>query len=415
MIAADIWRRVQAGRHAIGASRTRSDLPRVLVISHRWELDGGAEFGFRDMVLALRKKRPDLDLVGVYPRKGSLATECAGYGIRTEITWVPWWAYYEQWREGLTSRLAQALVGALLVPLAEAIIVTLLLPGILRAVLLLVRERPTMVLTNTMGIPSHALAAKLLGIPHYWMVCEFGKHDHQLRFFLGYRRTVRAIGRLSNTVICSSQAVERSLLAVDPTMKTCVLYPAIDAALTTPPQRRPGEPMRVVLVGRFSQSKGQQLAVEAVALARKAGVGIELAVVGAGDQEPVRELARRLGVADLVNIHGPTDDVERYWSAAHVGLMCSECEAFGRVTVEAMRAGLPVCGTNAGGTPEIIESGVNGLLSPAGDANALAANLMTLESDEELRRSLAVRAVETAQRFERHRHDNELATILGLC
>ena len=115
-----------------------------------------------------------------------------------------------------------------------------------------------------------------------------------------------------------------------------------------------------------------------------------------------------------MNIDGPTRDVGRYWSAAHVGLMCSQCEAFGRVTVEAMRAGLPVCGTNTGGTPEIIDPGVNGLLSPAGDANALAANLMALESDEDLRRSLAFRAVETAQRFQRDRHDDELAAILGL-
>lgn len=414
MIAADIWRRVRLRRRAIGSARTKHDVPRVLVISHKWDLAGGAEFGFRDMVLALRNKRPDLDLVGVYPREGSLATECAGYGMRTEISWVPWWAYYEQWREGLGSRLIAALVGALLLPLADAMVIALLLPGIVRAVLLLVRLRPTMVLTNTMGIPSHAVAAKLLGIPHYWMVCEFGKDDHQLRFFLGYRGTVRAIGRLSKMVICSSRAVEKSLLAVDPTIKTCVLYPAIDAAPATPPQRQPGEPMRVVLVGRFSQSKGQHVAVEAIAIAREAGVDIELALVGAGDAEPIRELARRAGVADLVNIHGPTSDVERYWSAAHVGLMCSECEAFGRVTVEAMRAGLPVCGTNAGGTPEIVDPGVNGLLSPAGDAKALAANLMELESDEELRRSLAFRAVETARRFERPRHDNELAAILGL-
>jgi glycosyltransferase involved in cell wall biosynthesis len=414
MIAADIWRRVRLRRHPIATPPTKSGPARVLVISHKWELAGGAEFGFRDMALALRKKRPDADVVGVYPRKGSLATECAEHGIRTEISWVPWWGYVEQWREGLRSRLAQALVGAVLVPLAEAMTVALLLPGIVRAVLLLFRLRPTMVLTNTMGIPSHAVAAKLLGIPHYWMVCEFGKEDHQLRFFLGYRRTVRVIGRLSEAVLCCSQAVEQSLLAADPTIKTCVLYPAIDAAPATPPQRHPGEAMRAVLVGRFAQSKGQHVAVEAVAIARDAGVDIELALVGAGDQEPVRELAQRLGVSDLVNIHGPTDDVERYWSAAHVGLMCSECEAFGRVTVEAMRAGLPVCGTNAGGTPEIVDPGVNGLLSAAGDAKALAANLMELESNEELRRSLALRAVETARRFERNRHDDELAIFLGL-
>jgi glycosyltransferase involved in cell wall biosynthesis len=140
-----------------------------------------------------------------------------------------------------------------------------------------------------------------------------------------------------------------------------------------------------------------------------------LALVGGGNHKPLRELAERLGVEDLVNIHGATDDVGPYWSAAHVGLTCSECEAFGLVTVEAMRAGLPVCGTNTGGTPEIIDPGANGLLSPAGDANALAANLMALESDENLRRRMAFRAAETAQRFQRdHRYGNEFATVLGL-
>jgi glycosyltransferase involved in cell wall biosynthesis len=79
-----------------------------------------------------------------------------------------------------------------------------------------------------------------------------------------------------------------------------------------------------------------------------------------------------------------------------------------------MRAGLPVCGTNSGGTPEIIDPGVNGLLSAVGDADALAANLIVLESDENLRHRLAVRAVETSQRFRRDRYGDELARIIGL-
>ena len=281
--------------------------------------------------------------------------------------------------------------------------------------LLLVRQRPALVLTNTMVIPAHAIAAKLLGIPHYWMVREFGKDDHQLWFLLGHHRTVRLIGRLSESVICNSHAVEKALLAIDSTMTTHVVHPVVDTPIGTPPERHPGEPLRAVLVGYLSQAKGQHLAVEAIAIARKAGVDIELTLVGSGNQKPLRKLAQRLGVEDLVTIDGPTRDLGRYWSAAHVGLMCSECEAFGRVSVEAMRAGLPVCGTNTGGTPEIIDPGVNGLLSPAGNADALAANLMALESDEDLRRKIAFRAVETAQRFKRDRHDEELAAILGLC
>ncbi len=139
-----------------------------------------------------------------------------------------------------------------------------------------------------------------------------------------------------------------------------------------------------------------------------------MTLIGAGSRKPLHSLARELGVEDLLSIHEPTRDLGPHWSAAHVGLMCSESEAFGRVTVEAMRAGLPVCGTDSGGTPEIIEPGVAGLLSPAGDAGALAVNLMALESDEELRRRLAVRAVEMSQRFQRDRHDDELVDILGL-
>ena len=199
--------------------------------------------------------------------------------------------------------------------------------------LLLVRLRPTMVLSNTMVIPSHAIAAKLLGIPHYWMVLEFGRDDHQLRFLLGYRRTIRLIGQLSESVICNSQAVEKALLAVDPTMKTHVVYPVVDTPPGTPPERHPGERMRAVLVGQFARIQGATPCSRGCCIARKAGVDIELTLVGAGDQKPLRKLARRLGVEDLVSIHGPTRDLGRYWSAAHVGLMCSQCEAFGRVTV----------------------------------------------------------------------------------
>ncbi len=403
MVGGDTLRRVGSRLRAITASRQASPAPRVMVISNVGSFGGGGALDFRDMVLAIRKKRPDLDVVAVCPWKGSLAAECARHGIRTKITLIPGWAFLERSR---TPRI-EALIGA--IPY-----LAILLLGVLHAVLLLVRLRPTMVITNTMVVPAHAIAAKLRGIPHYWMVREFGRDDHRLWFLLGHRRTIRLIGQLSESVICNSHAVEEALLAVDPKMTTTVVYPVVDAPLGTPPKRQPGERMRAVLVGYLSQAKGQRIAVEAVAIARKAGVDVELTLVGAGNQKPLRTLARRLDVADLVNIDGPTRDVGRYWSAAHVGLMCSQCEAFGRVTVEAMRAGLPVCGTNAGGTPEIVDPGINGLLSPAGDANALAANLMALESDENLRRKLAFRAAETTQRFQRDRHDDEVAVILGL-
>ncbi|EHB49745.1 glycosyl transferase group 1 [Mycolicibacterium rhodesiae JS60] len=357
------------------------------------------------MLFALRKKRPDVDVVAVIPHKGEVAQRCADDGFDTTIAWTPWWGFGKWRRIGIEPHM---LIGWL--PYTA-----ILLPGIVQALAFFARQRPTMVLTNTMTIPSHAIAAKILGIPHHWIVREFGRDDHQLWFLFGYRRTVRMVGRLSESVICNSHAVEQAMLALDPTMKTHVLYPAVDTELGIPPQRQPAERMRAILVGYFSEAKGQELAIEAIAIARKAGVDIELTLIGTGSHQPLHTFAQRLDVDDLLTIREPTRDLRPHWASAHVGLMCSQREAFGRVTVEAMRAGLPVCGTNSGGTPEIIDPGVAGLLSPAGDADALAANLMKLEADEDLRRRLAHGALESSQRFRRDRHDDELANFLGLC
>jgi glycosyltransferase involved in cell wall biosynthesis len=379
--------------------------PRVVVVSNVSQFGGGGVVGFRDMLLAIRKKRADVDLIAVIPQRGAVAKRCAEDGIEAKIAWTPWWGF-RTW-SGFRIVDPHVLIGWL--PYTA-----ILMLGIIQALLSFRRQRPTMVLTNTMTIPSHAIAAKILGIPHYWIVREFGRDDHLLWFLFGYRRTIRMVGRMSELVICNSHAVEQAMLTLDPTMKTRVLYPVVDTPLCTPPERHANERMRAVLVGYFSVGKGQHLAIEAIAIARKAGVDIELTLVGTGRRQPLHRLAQRLGVADLLTIHGPTRDLGPYWSDAHVGLMCSQNEAFGRVTVEAMRAGLPVCGTDSGGTPEIIEPGIAGLLSPAGDADALAANLMTLESDEELRRRLADGALESAQRFQRKRHDDELTSMLGL-
>ncbi|WP_144418344.1 glycosyltransferase family 4 protein [Mycobacterium sp. EPa45] len=379
--------------------------PRVVVVSNVSSFGGGGVVGFRDMLLGIRTKRPDAELVAVIPRKGDVANRCAEDGIEAKIAWTPWWGFGKWGNFRFVD--PHVLVGW--IPYT-----VILLPGIVQALVFFLRRRPTLVLTNTMTIPSHAIAARMLRIPHYWMVREFGRDDHQIWFLFGYRRTVRMVGRLSKAVICNSHAVEQAMLTLDPTMKTHVLYPVVDTPLGTPPQRQTGERMRAVLVGYFSAAKGQDLAIEAISIARKAGVDIELTLVGTGSHQPLRSLAQRLGVDDLLKIHGPTRDLSPYWANAHVGLMCSQSEAFGRVTVEAMRAGLPVCGTNSGGTPEIIEPGVAGLLSPAGDADTLAANLMALEADEDLRRRLARNALTSAQRFQRDRHDDELATFLGL-
>ena len=76
-----------------------------------------------------------------------------------------------------------------------------------------------------------------------------------------------------------------------------------------------------------------------------------------------------------------------------------------------MQAGLPVIATDSGGPAELIEHGVNGLLYPAGDREALASALVTLARNPELRMRLGVAAKARAAEFRPERIGPQLKEL----
>jgi glycosyltransferase involved in cell wall biosynthesis len=74
-------------------------------------------------------------------------------------------------------------------------------------------------------------------------------------------------------------------------------------------------------------------------------------------------------------------------------------EGLGLTLVEALLAGCAVIGTPAGGIPEVVEDGVTGLLTPDGDASALADRLARLLQDEPLRLRLTREGAERVRRI----------------
>lgn len=97
-------------------------------------------------------------------------------------------------------------------------------------------------------------------------------------------------------------------------------------------------------------------------------------------QSDLVRLSAKLGIVERVHWRPPSEDLISAYDACDAYAMCSHSETIGMVTIEAMARKVPVIGTNAGGTPELLDFGRQGTLVQPKDATALAAALRSLDA-----------------------------------
>ena len=143
-------------------------------------------------------------------------------------------------------------------------------------------------------------------------------------------------------------------------------------------------------VAHMSDSKGQRYLLDAVPRILSAHPGTTFAIVGEGERRAeLEERARELGIAHRVRFTGFRTDVPSLLKAFDVFVMPSVREGLGTSVLDAMAAGCPVVGTEAGGMPEVIEHRETGLVVPVGDPVSLAAAVSSLLAHPEDARSMA--------------------------
>ncbi|MFI6287223.1 glycosyltransferase family 4 protein [Streptomyces sp. NPDC051018] len=158
----------------------------------------------------------------------------------------------------------------------------------------------------------------------------------------------------------------------------------------------------VVAAGRLASVKQYDVLVDAFAQVAAERPEWVLRIYGGGDQRAgLREKILTMGLYNRVHLMGPHSPIEPEWAKGAIAVSTSRHESFGMTLVEAMRCGLPVISTDCDyGPREIIEDGVDGVLVPVGDREAIAGALLRLIDDEELRRRLGGTARENARRFD---------------
>ena len=306
-------------------------------------IDGLGKYGIRAHVIC--------------PDQGDLLRVLTKRGIPTEQFPFEWWVSTQRTLTGAARRIYKN------VCLLDSIAIQI------------ARWQTDLVYSNSFVFAVGAMVAARLGLPHLWHLREFGNRDYNLWPDLGAWLTRRVL-RTANARIFVSRALKQAFLGNAKTRNTYVIYNGVASEAEFDERRQAAEtqtgrhqPFTFVLVGRFRKSKGHAIAIEAFAKVACRFPDVRLILVGdagqTGEQDYYDDCRRRvkqLAISERTEFWGYIPDPERAFLAADVALMCSQNEAMGRVTVEAMSTCRPVIGNDCGGTSELIDPNRTGLL-----------------------------------------------------
>lgn len=224
--------------------------------------------------------------------------------------------------------------------------------------------QPDLIYSNTSAEMVGIKIAKRIGTKHISHIREFMNLDHGAKYLLGNKAKRDYINQ-SDGVIYVSNSVAESVNMGQPLRKwQQVIYNGIktEGEYRNIPFTKE---LNLGIVGIFDPAKGQDIAIQTMPKILKIYPKAKLHLWGdkAGKyKQRLIRLVEKLSLQNHVIFHGYETDANKIYRDMHVLLMCSRCEGFGRVTIEAMQRGIPVLGYNSGGTSELIKNGENGYL-----------------------------------------------------
>ena len=246
-----------------------------------------------------------------------------------------------------------------------------------------------------LGTPRAPYVVALKGVMADELRYETGWN--RARFQLLSRLERRNARRADRVIVTSahSRRVAAEAYNLDPD-RTGVVPEGIDVegwSGLVPAPRRADSPPTILSVARQYRRKNTATLIRAMAIVRKSIPAAQLRVVGDGPEVPrLRALVRSLKLEHAVDLVGSVDGaggIRTEMARADVFCLPSRQEGFGIVFLEAMAAGLPIVAAECAAVPETAPPGEVSLLVEPDDVHALAAALVRLLRDGELRARLA--------------------------
>jgi glycosyltransferase involved in cell wall biosynthesis len=158
------------------------------------------------------------------------------------------------------------------------------------------------------------------------------------------------------------------------------------------------------ILGRLDPQKGQHLVLEALSQLRDQGTDLSLLIMGESTlnegidyRDHLESVVREYNLNDRVYFRGYREDIAQFFSAIDLFVLGSYEESYGMVTIEAMAHGVPVIGSDSGGTPGILGNGSFGWLYIPKDPQDLAKKITEVITNPASAEVKALRAKEYAR------------------
>lgn len=160
----------------------------------------------------------------------------------------------------------------------------------------------------------------------------------------------------------------------------------------------PSDQLVVGAVGRLSAEKGFDGLIRAADKLFQEGLNFQVLIIGEGDEQPsLQELIVQLHRADRIHMLGYRPGMKNIYEAMDVFVLSSLREGLPNVVLEAMAMEVPVVATPVAGVPNLIDDGVNGVLSEDSTPEQLAKALRPVLRDESLRSQIRRAARQTIE------------------
>lgn len=240
---------------------------------------------------------------------------------------------------------------------------------------------------------------------------DFQKRSYGLA--VGFLRLIqRFVVNRAHRVIAPSEYLAKIVSAWSSRIKRIdVIYNGIVLGEMFPPMR---ESNCIVSSGRLVPWKGFDELIDIVSTHPE----WKLEILGDGPQH--RELKDRIqesGSERRITLRGRVSQTQtrETFAKATVFVLNSHYEGLSHTLIEAMSVGTPVVATKAGGNPEVVQNGTNGMLVDVGDKHGLEQALFQILSDETLRKKLGDAARERAKNFSIEKTVEATASLLKSC